>query len=251
MMCRLFGFSLRSFLTYGGWLISALLCTLLLLLLPRLHSKILEQPPDWNAVMKSRQHAMASHYWKDERPLTILLGDSQVELGDWYNLFNGSLAVRNCGLSMAVISDVMQLGQAVPDKNPHAIVLMCGINNLLHDQSIDSALRDYEALLTQTVGRFPKSRILVLAVLPVRPDFLGTRTRGINDRIMEFNMELQKLCHDLGIRFLSTSKRLLDGSGGLDIRLTNDGLHLNRYGYEILSSELIKPIVESNPVQHE
>lgn len=242
---------LRNILTYGGWVIAIILCTLMLLLQPRLHLKILEQPTDWNKVLTVRQNTIASFDWKDERPLTILLGDSHIEFGDWYNLFNGSLAVRNCGLSMATITDVTELEQVVPDKDPRTVVLFCGINNLLREQSVSSALRDYEALLNQTIGRFPNSIILVLRVLQVRRDLLGTRTRQINDRVKAFNEGLQRMCQNRGIRCFPTSEGLLDASGGLDSRFTNDGLHLNRCGYQILVSELIKPIAECEKLRHE
>src|SRR5215469_7975115 len=119
----------------SGWLLAAVL---ICYLLPRAaHRFYLTFPSvqheDWQRAVAQKKQEL-SVPWKDTRPLIIMAGDSQIEMGDWYQLLGGSFAVRNCGLSRARISDVTELISAIADRDPKEVVLMCGINNLgIHD----------------------------------------------------------------------------------------------------------------------
>jgi len=178
--------------------------------------------------------------WQDTRPLVIFAGDSEIELGNWYDYFSGAFAVRNCGLSSAKISDVTELVSVIDDPHPRAIILMCGINNLLRHDSPEASLGDYTNLLSVTQSRLHPNFILALSVMPVRESALDRHAHEVNEIVKNFNAKLAAWCQRQNVRFLDVSSAVADTRGGLAEELTSDGLHLNRAGYRQLAA-IIQP----------
>ena len=209
------------------------LAAILLYLLPRLHIRALEKPLNWECMIKQRQSDMNATSWGDSRPLTILLGDSHMELGDWYNLFHGTVAVRNCGMSMARIQDVTALASSVPDKHPKTVVLMCGINNFFQGATVEACVPEYEALFNEIRRTINPQSLLILAVMPVREN-------PLNQKVQALNVKLESLCQAQQITFINVNASVSEIGGGLSAQLTDDGLHLNRKGYRAFASEILK-----------
>src|ERR1035441_10186015 len=89
---------------------------------PRVYRRLISHLPttqqaNWNGTLAEKKRELSSK-WQDQRPLIILAGDSQIEFGNWYDLFAGGWAVRNCGLARAKIADVTQLVSAIGDQRP-------------------------------------------------------------------------------------------------------------------------------------
>lgn len=115
----------------AGWV---LLLALSGLTGPKIYHQLLLRLPVghnayWQQRLAEKQSALGSP-WRDPRPLILLTGDSHIEYGNWYELLAGGWAVRNGGLAGAKIADVTQLVAAMGDKQPQAVVVMCGINSL-------------------------------------------------------------------------------------------------------------------------
>ena len=233
---------MRYIYYYAGWVVAVLAAIVLALLLPRLHLKILQKTESWDLLMARKQSEIASIKWEDQRPLTIMVGDSHIELGSWYELFDGANSIRNCGMSMATIKDVTCLVTSIPDHNPQRLVLMCGINNLTHQEDVDSCVRDYERLIKTVTDSHHPQQIVVMGVMPVRENLIGEETQKINVAVTRLNVALEKLCDREGCLYLNANKNLTDAKGGLDYSLTIDGLHLNRKGYKLLADEISKRI---------
>ena len=103
----------------AGWFLAVLLACLIL---PRIWNRIFLKLPSiqreqWVRVMADKKRELALP-WRDTRPLIVIAGDSQIELGDWYGLFGGAFAIRNGGLSRAKIEDVTSLVSSLGDPNP-------------------------------------------------------------------------------------------------------------------------------------
>lgn len=233
---------MRYIYYYAGWVVAVLAAIVLAVLLPRLHLKILQKTESWDLLMARKQSEIASIKWEDLRPLTIMVGDSHIELGSWYELFDGANSIRNCGMSMATIKDVTCLVTSIPDHNPQRLILMCGINNLTHQDDVDSCVRDYEQLIKTVTDSHHPQQIVVMGVMPVRESLIGEETQKINVAVTRLNAALEKLCDREGCLYLNANKNLTDAKGGLDYSLTIDGLHLNRKGYKLLADEISKRI---------
>jgi lysophospholipase L1-like esterase len=216
---------------------------------PRIYHRLISQLPavqseNWEQTLAEKKRELSSP-WQDPRPLILLAGDSQIELGDWYDLFAGGWAVRNCGLSRAKIADVTQLVSAIGDPHPKMVVLMCGINNLGAGEPQADCLRDYEALLATVRSHLQPETILVLAVMPVRESAVDRASHEVNVNVNQFNTGLAACCRRNQVLFLNANAGVMDANGGLASELTPDGLHLNAAGYRRLAGVIaphLKPL---------
>jgi lysophospholipase L1-like esterase len=224
----------QTIVCLAGWGFATLLA---FIVLPLLYSRLILKLPsvqraDWYHVLQNKETEIASLQWKDKRPLLILAGDSHIEMGDWYALFGGAYATRNCGLSRATIQDVAVLVKSIPDAHPEAVILMCGINNIGRGDSINLCTKSYEKLLQATRTHLNPKTVIVLSVMPVRQSPVDQNSRRENETVIAFNEVLKVLSPRYNATFLNVNDKVTDSRGGLSEGLTFDGLHLNREGYK-------------------
>ncbi|HTS16522.1 MAG TPA: GDSL-type esterase/lipase family protein [Verrucomicrobiae bacterium] len=227
----------RSLFCVAGWCLAALLACRVL---PRVYDRLVVrvswvQQAHWARLIENRKDRIAAVTWQDTRPLNILAGDSHIEMGHWYELFDGACAVRNCGLSGATIQDVSALVAAVPDRSPETVVLMCGINNIGRGDSVQSCVENYQKLLLAIHSSLKPRSIVVLSVMPVRQSPVDEKSRRMNDEVLAFNASLKPLCSERDEIFVDVNTAVTNASGGLASELTIDGLHLNQEGYKAIA----------------
>lgn len=223
-----------------GWLLALLL---LALLTPKIIGKFTtrlpsSRPSDWPDLMLRKREDLARVPWTDSRPLWILAGDSHVEMGDWYHLFHGEFALRNCGLCGARIDDVAILVRSIPKQKAQGLIFMCGINDLAAGISVKACIESYRSLLlvNQREGSFQS--LVAISVMPLRSSPLDARSRNINREVAKFNEQLRRLCATLNVKFIDVTDRMSNQSGALPGNFTQDGLHLNALGYRVLADRL-------------
>jgi lysophospholipase L1-like esterase len=235
----------------AGWLFAAVACLILL----RTGNHFLHKLPSvqhdiWTRILAGKKNEFASS-WRDARPLIIMAGDSQVELGDWYGLFAGAFAIRNCGLSQAKIKDVTELVSVIADRDPKMVVLMCGVNNLGRKDAVAACLNDYEQLLSVLHTSIRPQRIIVMSVMPVRETVFDRASHELNRQIVVFDSQLEALSQRHKAEFVNVNPAVTDDHGGLAANLTMDGLHLNREGYKRLAGVLAPLFANTNqPLVH-
>jgi lysophospholipase L1-like esterase len=230
----------------AGWLLFFLLSGLVA---HRLCSKLilhLQKPASigWDQILIERKKSLSSRSWHDPRPLFIFLGDSHIEGGDWYQLFNGALAIRNAGLSRAKIEDTAEIASVIPLPPPKGVLVMCGINNLGNFESTDSCLRKYASLLDTLQIKIRPQFIFVLSVLPVRESSADPSRHLLNLEVAKFNQALEDLCHRRRITFLQLNSAVTLPDHGLSPECTADGLHLNTVGYLKLAARLLRSVAQ-------
>jgi len=230
---------LRFLVFCSGWIFAI---ALVVGLLPTLRQKFFLRFPscqkaEFERTVAAKKQQLASP-WEDHRPLTIFAGDSHVELGDWYELFDGSVATRNCGLTSAGIADVNELVSGIVDREPKNLVLMCGVNDLGRGESIASCVTNYERLILNVHSTVNPRKTIVLSVMPVRNSAVDGESRSLNGRIVEFNRELEAVCGRNRAQFVDITPEVAAPDGGLSPELTKDGLHLNPQGYRRLADIL-------------
>jgi len=203
------------------------------------------QREDWQKALAQKKQELAVP-WKDNRPLIIMVGDSEIEMGRWYDLLGGSFAVRNCGLSRAKISDVTELISAIADRNPKEVVLMCGINNLGSHDSVESCAKDYEQLLLKVRDVLTPSRVIVLSVMPVQESAVDRNSQEVNRLVFSLNQELRTLCQRHQAEFVDLTAAVSDSGGELSSGFTFDGVHLNLQGYQRIAAVLANTLSGRN-----
>ncbi len=196
----------------------------------------------WEQIVKTKNNNLHEVSWEDNRPLILMLGDSHVEMGNWYDLFHGRFAIRNAGLSQSKIKDVTTVAKGITTDRPDMAVLLCGVNDLGGGATVEDAFEDYQKLLDQVGTVIPKDRLIVISIMPVTRIRLGDGSQDLNTKICATNTSLKNYCEQANIMFVDI---LADVSKDNMLReeLTWDGLHLNQKGYQRLADSIKIPLL--------
>lgn len=132
--------------------------------------------------------------------------------------------------------------------DPTAAVLLIGTNNLdpgfsgtdspsLTPRNSPAEIRaGVASIVGGMLRRWPKTRILLLGILP-----RGERGSGERSTIADLNAKLADIADDR-VRFIDLTHRFIDASGALTSAFMPDGLHLSKNGYRILANAIADPV---------
>ena len=171
----------------------------------------------------------------------LFLGDSITDFYDLEKYYEG-LPVVNSGISGNTTEDILNdMKGRVYDYNPSKVFLLIGTNDLIHDISVDDIVSNIEKIIDEINSNKPQTQIYVESVYPVNDnldeDMVDVRN---NDDIMEINEEIKKYCDDNGYTYINMYDKLLDDDGNFNEEYTDDGLHPNSKGYEVITEEIKK-----------
>ena len=171
----------------------------------------------------------------------LFLGDSITDFYDLEKYYEG-LPVVNSGISGNTTEDILNdMKGRVYDYNPSKVFLLIGTNDLIHDVSIDDISTNIEKIVNDINSNEPQSEIYVESVYPVNDnldeDMVDVRN---NDDIMKINEKIKKYCDDKGYTYINMYDKLLDDDGNFNEEYTDDGLHPNSRGYEVITEEIKK-----------
>lgn len=112
------------------------------------------------------------------------------------------------------------------------VVVMSGTNDIVRPNWTKQSVHENIQLLVNKLKAInPESKILFLEILPI-----ALRADRKNNEIRDLNFYLeQKLTN---IQWVETDEEFSDKYSKLDLRYSNDGLHLNENGYKLLESML-------------
>jgi len=114
---------------------------------------------------------------------------------------------------------------------PETVVLMIGINNFWRHFTAADTARGIEAVVARIHARHPKTRIVLLGLLPVYE-----AASPIRPWIGEINGRLKQLSN---VEFFDFSAAFLEADGNQRLKLyKEDHLHLSKAGYVVLTREL-------------
>ncbi len=124
--------------------------------------------------------------------------------------------------------------------SPKLAVIMIGTNNAGHRQDpAQETAAGIKAIIEQLRTRLPKTKILLLAILP-RGEKPDNRLRKLNDATNEI---IAKYADDKYVFFLDINDKFLDDDGRLSKSIMPDLLHPNETGYGIWA-EAMEPMIE-------
>lgn len=171
----------------------------------------------------------------------LFLGDSITDFYDLDKYYDG-LPVVNSGISGNTTEDILDdMKNRVYDYNPSKVFLLIGTNDLIHDISVDDITSNIEKIISEIKDNKPQVEIYVESIYPVNDnldeDMVSNRN---NDDIMKINEKIKKYCDDNNYTYINMYDKLLDDDGNFIEEYTDDGLHPNENGYEIITKELKK-----------
>lgn len=156
----------------------------------------------------------------------VFVGNSIVEGFPLNELFQSG-KFKNRGIAGNHSYHIRDRIRAIAAAHPKAIFLDVGINDILHDLSMDALKSNYRAIIGTIRRLSPRTMIVAQTVLPV-----GREHKEKIPAICSFNLWLAGYCDSAHINFLNLFPLFLKGTQ-LDPDLTVDGIHITGRGYEI------------------
>ena len=172
----------------------------------------------------------------------VFLGDS---ITDFYDLdkYYPDNSVVNSGISGDVSEDILNdMYNRVYKYNPSKVFLLIGTNQLMKDDN-DKIISDVKKIIESIHDNRPITKIYVESIYPVNKDLDKNMVKNReNNRIVEINNKIEEIVKDKEyIEYINIYDSLLK-DGVLNEEYSEDGLHLNDKGYEIVTNILKKYI---------
>ena len=173
----------------------------------------------------------------------VFIGNSITDGGEWSELFD-DLRVKNRGISGDFTAGILHRTQALAMGRPSKVFLMIGVNDIARGIATDSVVRNILTFSSYLRQESPTTRLFVQSLLPVNKSFgkfAGHTSRA--DSIRKVNRRLKELADANGYTYIDLHSPFCDKAGNMDVRYTNDGLHLTGEGY-LLWKHLVFPHVQ-------
>lgn len=169
-------------------------------------------------------------------PHYLFLGDSITERYDLEKYFE-NYSVVNSGVGGNITNDLINdLQHRVYKYNPSTIFLMIGTNDVNQNKSAKNIFENIEKIIKEIQFHLPKSRILVLSILPSSEIW---NEHDNNDKRIEVNKMIKERYNTKKVQYIDLYNILKEKeSNKINNSYTTDGLHLNEKGYELISKKL-------------
>ena len=167
----------------------------------------------------------------------VFLGDS---ITDYYDLdkYYPDNNVVNSGISGNVADDILSdMYNRVYKYNPSKIFLLIGTNQIPVGDSDDDIVEDIKKIVNIIHENRPIAKIYVESIYPVNKglDKNAVKNRD-NDRIVELNKKINNAIKSIDyVEYINIYDELVY-KNNLNEEYSDDGLHLNDKGYEIVTN---------------
>jgi N-acetylglucosamine-6-sulfatase len=195
------------------------------------------QEPQW-----LKRHRRSVDLARKTKPRVLFLGDSITQgwerTLEWKKRFQ-PLGAVNAGIVSDRVEHMLWRVQngLFATARPDVVVLLGGVNNLATTRpgAIAATMR---RLIDEIHARSPKTRILLLGVLPsgARPDH-ARRTK-----IAAVNQRLKSLDARPGVTYLDVGRTFLERDGSIAKSIMFDELHLTKAGYARFAAAIEAPL---------
>lgn len=166
----------------------------------------------------------------------VFLGDSQIEQAEWREMFGDTLPIQNRGIVGDHVDGLLARLPDVLREKPAKIFLCIGANDLLLGKPMVEIEGRFREIVQRIRRETPEAQLFVQSVLPVNN---AVKHIGIeNETIHELNRRLAGVAKEYAVPFTDVNALLLDASGNLAAKITEDGLHLNGMGYMVWKKAL-------------
>ncbi|MBO4534989.1 MAG: hypothetical protein J5755_03520 [Clostridia bacterium] len=181
---------------------------------------------------------------KCETGHVVFVGDSITDGCD-LDLYYPDLHAYNRGTSGDTTSGVLRrMRNSVYDLKPSLVVLLIGTNDYerAYDRSNEHILKNYRAILEAIHTKCPTTKVIAQSVYPIADVSFHDHYRYGHGHIKALNQGIAALCAEFGYTYADVFSLLEDGDEEMDMRFSEDGLHPNDQGYQIISAYL-KPLI--------
>ena len=171
---------------------------------------------------------------KDEKIIAaiLLVGDSQIELFD-HSKIQAESPVINHGISSETTHGLKKRIYGEIISNPKSVFIQIGINDLLNQVEISEIIDNYKEILIAVKSNKLIENCFAISLYPIG------ESRNLDKEYIDiFNKKLKLNCKQMGCNYIDVFQHLINQKGYLDDQYSNDGLHLNDKGQNILAESI-------------
>lgn len=177
----------------------------------------------------------------------VFVGNSITDGGEWHELFAGR-KVLNRGISGDVTEGILYRLHTIIDLKPSKLFLKIGTNDLARNVNPQTVFDNIALIVEKVRTQSPETEIYVQSILPVNAAlgmFSGhtsktSEIKWVNARLKEWAVDRPMVTYiDLFSHFKNKDDDFLN------LKYTNDGLHLTGEGY-MLWAKIISPYICGN-----
>jgi len=125
----------------------------------------------------------------------------------------------------------------VDHENVNTYIMLIGTNNISRPdcdyderESLEELIDKLKEFIVEII-KDDRAKLLVQSIYPTKyPERV--------DKIKTVNAELKKYCSEIGIEYLDLYSLLIDEKELFDKKYTDDGIHPNEPGYDIIATEI-------------
>lgn len=182
----------------------------------------------------------------------LFLGDSityRYDLEKYYEKLN----VVNSGIDGNKTTDIIDdIKKRVYDYNPSKVFILIGINDLCDGKSNEEVVDNVKKIIDLIKENRPYAKIYLESIYPINKtddDKIDGYVRDFfitNDDIKNVNKKLEEIAGDSNITYIDMFSKLVDSDGNLDLKYTEEGLHMSSEGYDMITEILSKYIKEND-----
>ena len=171
---------------------------------------------------------------KDEKitAAILLVGDSQIELFDCSKI-EAERTVINHGISSETTHGLKKRIYGEIISNPKSVFIQIGINDISNQVEISEIIDNYKEILKAVKSNKLIENCFAISLYPIG------ESRNLDKQYIDiFNKKLKLNCKQMGCNYIDVFQHLLNQKGYLSDQFSNDGLHLNDRGQNILAESI-------------
>lgn len=173
----------------------------------------------------------------------IFIGNSITNGCEWAEMF-GNSAIKNRGINGDIAEGVHDRLPTTLKGEPRKMFLMIGVNDIARGTTPDSVIRVVRKIIDRIQLTSPRTKLYVESALPVNNHYMlfdGHMDKG--EQIIEYNRKLESLCVQKKVAYIDLYRCFKnENDEKLNLKYTNDGLHLMAEGY-LLWKEILLPSI--------
>ena len=208
-------------------------------------NKILKES-DWGGLLiyqKQNKLFSTADFKKYE---VVFMGDSITEGWSFYfpDFFSENNYINRGISGQTTAQMLLRFRQDVIDLNPKVLVILAGINDIARNTKFYS--NEVIAGNIFSMVELAKANGIIPIICSILPADRFNWSPEISpvESVKEVNSLLKLYAKENGVIYLDYYKHMHNKAGGLKKKLTNDGVHVTKMGYELMSQLVKKSIQE-------
>lgn len=174
----------------------------------------------------------------------VMMGNSITEF--WYDTHPDFFAENHLvgrGISGQVSSQMLaRFRQDVINLNPRVVVINCGTNDIAENNGpYDEDITMDNIVSMAELAIFNDITVVLTSVLPCDRFCWNPSLKDVSAKIQSLNLRIIGLAETLSATYIDYYNLMVfDDSGAMNPAFTDDGVHPNVYGYEVMERLLVE-----------